>query len=55
MQIVKEIKLEIGENPTPFIPNKEDVKAENQAVFPIGGGITKSTLYSGYKGLDYVN
>ena len=37
VQIVKEIKLEIGENHTPFIPTKKDIKPEYQATFPIGG------------------
>lgn len=38
------IKLEKGNQMTPYLPHKSKVKPENQAVFPIGGGITKSTL-----------
>lgn len=34
-----------------YLPHEQDVKPENQAIFPIGGGITKSTLYRGYKGV----
>ncbi len=40
------LKLEKGDQMTPYLPHKSKVKAENQAIFPIGGGITKSTLYS---------
>ena len=32
------IKLEFGDAATQYIPNKSKVKAENQAIFPIGGG-----------------
>ena len=34
-----------------YMPNKNSVKPENQAIFPSGGGITKSILYRGYKGV----
>lgn len=34
-----------------YLPSKNDVKAENQAIFPIGGGITKSSLYRRCKGV----
>lgn len=45
------IKLEFGDATTQYIPHKSKAKAENQAIFPIGGGITKSFLYKGYKGV----
>lgn len=45
------LKLENGDQMTLYLPHKSNVKAENQAIFPIGGGITKSTLYKGYKGV----
>ena len=45
------IKLEKGDQMTPYLPHESKVKPENQAIFPIGGGITKSTLYRGYKGV----
>ena len=45
------IKLEKGDQMTPYLPHKSKVKVDNQAIFPIGGGITKSTLYRGYKGV----
>ncbi len=32
------IKLEEGDQMTPYLPYKTNVKAENQAIFPIGGG-----------------
>lgn len=32
------IKLEKGDQMTPYLPHKSKVKAENQAIFPIGGG-----------------
>lgn len=48
---IKNIKLEEGKEMSEYKPHKEDVKPENQAIFPIGGGITKSTLYRGYKGV----
>ena len=48
---IKNIKLEEGKQMSEYIPHKEDVKADNQAIFPIGGGITKSSLYRGYKGV----
>lgn len=44
-------KLENGDQMTLYLPHKSNVKAENQAIFPSGGGITKSTLYRGYKGV----
>lgn len=45
------IKLEKGDKMTPYLPHKSKVKADNQAIFPIGGGSSaKSTLYRGYKG-----
>lgn len=34
-----------------YMPNKNSVKPENQAIFPIGGGTAKSSLYRGYKGV----
>ena len=49
--ILVEGHFERGGNEIVYLPHKEDVKAENQAIYPIGGGITKSTLYSGYKGV----
>ncbi|WP_276862955.1 hypothetical protein [Anaerococcus tetradius] len=32
------IKLEFGDKANQYIPHKSKVKAENQAIFPIGGG-----------------
>lgn len=32
------IKIEKGDQMTPYLPHKSKVKPENQAVFPIGGG-----------------
>ena len=32
------VKLEKGDQMTPYLPHKSNVKAENQAIFPIGGG-----------------
>ena len=32
------IKLENGDQMTPYLPYKSNVKAENQAIFPVGGG-----------------
>lgn len=32
------IKLEKGDQMTPYLPHKSKVKADNQAIFPIGGG-----------------
>ena len=40
------IKLEKGDKMTPHLPHRSNVKAENQAIFPSGGGIKTSTLYS---------
>ena len=34
----KKIKLEKGEEMTPYLPHKSKAKPENQAIFPIGGG-----------------
>lgn len=34
-----------------YIPHKNNVKPDNQAIFPIGGGITKSSLYRRCKGV----
>lgn len=34
---MREDKMEIGDNSTPYIPNKNDVKSENQAIFLAGG------------------
>ena len=49
--ILVEGHFERGVNEIVYLPHKEDVKSENQAIFPVGGGITKSTLYRGYKGV----
>ena len=49
--VLVEGHFERGVNEIVYLPHKEDVKADNQAIFPIGGGITKSTLYRGYKGV----
>ena len=35
---IKNIKLEEGKEMSEYKPHKEDVKPENQAIFPIGGG-----------------
>lgn len=43
---IKNVKIEKGDQMTPYLPHKSNVKAENQAIFPIGGGIKTSTLYS---------
>ena len=32
------IKLEEGDQMTPYLPHKSKVKSDNQAIFPIGGG-----------------
>lgn len=32
------MKLEKGDQMTPYLPHKSKVKPENQAIFPIGGG-----------------
>lgn len=48
---IKNIKIEEGNVVTLYIPNKNDVKPVNQAIFPIGGGTSKSSLYRGYKGV----
>ena len=32
------LKLEKGDQMTPYLPYKNNVKADNQAIFPIGGG-----------------
>lgn len=45
------ISIVKGDQMTPYLPHKSKVKADNQAIFPIGGGITKSTLYRGCKGV----
>lgn len=42
--------FERGGNEIVYLPHKEDVKLENQAIFPIGGGITKSTHSSKFGG-----
>lgn len=44
------ISIVKGDGMDIYVPNKNGVKPENQAIFPIGGGITKSYLYRGYKG-----
>ena len=31
-------KIEPGDKMTPYLPHKSNVKADNQAIFPIGGG-----------------
>lgn len=36
--VIKNIKIEKGDQVTPYLPHKTNVKAENQAIFPIGGG-----------------
>lgn len=41
-----EDKMEIGDDSTPYIPNKNDVKAENQAIFSIGGVRSKRFIQS---------
>lgn len=43
---IQNLKLEEGEIATTYLPHKSSVKAENQAVFPIGGGTKKCILYN---------
>ena len=43
---VKFPKIEEGEIATTYLPHKSSVKAENQAIFPIGGGTEKCILYN---------
>lgn len=52
---LKELKLEKGDNATPYIPNKNSVKADNQAVFLSGGGIRRSLSKIGKEGVLYVS
>lgn len=33
------IKLEFGEYPTQYLPHKNKVKPDNQAIYPAGGGV----------------
>ena len=40
------IKIEEGDQMTPYLPHKSKVKAENQAIFPIGGGYSKRCIQS---------
>lgn len=43
---IQNLKLEEGEIATTYLPHKSSVKAENQAIFPIGGGTKKCILYN---------
>lgn len=36
--VVKYFKLKVGEDDSLWVTNKNEVKPENQAIFPIGGG-----------------
>ena len=49
------IKLEKGKNATAFIINKNDVKLDNQAIFPIGGVSRTLSSIEDIRGLVYVN
>lgn len=40
------IKLEKGDKMTPYLPHKTNVKADNQAIFPSGGGYSKRYIHS---------
>lgn len=52
---MREDKIEIGDDSTPYIPNKNDVEPENKAIFPIGGGIQGSVSTLGQEGVGYVS
>lgn len=43
---IQNLKLEEGEISTTYLPHKSSVKAENQDIFPIGGGTKKCILYN---------
>lgn len=49
--VLVEGHFERGGNEIVYLPHKEEVKPDNQAIFPIGGGTAKSSLYSGNKGV----
>ena len=36
-----EIKLEPGDQMTPYLPHKSNLESDNQAIYPIGGGYFK--------------
>ena len=47
---ITEFKIEEGDQMTPYLPHKSNVKAENQAVFPVGGGYSKRYIHSSPRG-----
>lgn len=47
------IKLEKGEQMTPYLPHKSKVKADNQAIFLIGGGIPRGVSTLSLKLVDF--
>lgn len=47
--ILVEGHFERGVNEIVYLPHKEDVKADNQAIFPIGGGYSKRCIHSELK------
>lgn len=47
----KKVKIEKGDKMTIYLPHKSKVKAEYQAIFPIGGGTQKSIRHKAYKGV----
>lgn len=50
------IKIEKGDQMTPYLPHKSNVSAVDQAIFPIGGGVSRSLPYiEDIRGLIYVN
>lgn len=49
------IKIEKGDQMTPYLPHKSNVKAENQAIFLAGGGIPRSISTLDIQGVLYVS
>lgn len=47
------IKLEKGDQMTPYLPHKSKVKAENQAIFVAGGGIPRGVSSLSLKLVDF--
>ena len=53
--VIKNIKIEKGDRVTPYLPHKSKVKADNQAIFPIGGVSRSLPSIMDMRGLVYVN